>query len=295
MAKRELYSIGEISELSDTSTKMLRHYDELGILKPEYKDPNTLYRYYTRDQVFDVFLIKKLQALGFSLKEIGILLARNQPELYTREIARKMEELRGRIDQLERTYVEGIMLLDKLEMREARTDYFHSREEDAFPVDSQLLQGAVRREYIPEVRALYTKRTMTDYNNVEISIKRWFELFKLAKKRALPVTGSITLTYHTEHPMEQFFKSTCELEVLLPVGENGRQYGDIKPFGGFEAAAALHMGGYDTISATHLKVLRWMEQNHLEVGGKVSEEYVISPIDLKIPSGYITKIIVPIK
>ena len=55
-----MYSIGEISEITDTSGKTLRYYDQIGLLKPDCKNPETLYRYYTKDQVFSVFLIKKL-------------------------------------------------------------------------------------------------------------------------------------------------------------------------------------------------------------------------------------------
>lgn len=89
MAEKKLYSIGEIAELTDTSGKTLRYYDTIGLLKPGYKNPETLYRYYTKDQVFNVFLIKKLQTLGFSLKEIQSLMALDAPEQYAREVSKK--------------------------------------------------------------------------------------------------------------------------------------------------------------------------------------------------------------
>ena len=206
-----------------------------------------------------------------------------------------MSDLRRRIDAMERIYMEGTLLIEKLEMKRERLEYFAFKErDDAFWSGTQDTECGVRIETIPRTDVLATKRTMQDYNNVEISVGRWFELFKLAEKRSLPVTGSIILTYHTEHPMEQFFKSTCELEVMLPVRQEARRYEDVKSFGGFRAATILHFGHYDRISTTHLKLLKWLETHELKLNGKISEEYIVSPVDLSTKSGYVTKIIAPI-
>ena len=40
----ELYSIGETAKLNHVSVKSLRHYDEIGLLKPRHIDPDTGYR-----------------------------------------------------------------------------------------------------------------------------------------------------------------------------------------------------------------------------------------------------------
>jgi effector-binding domain-containing protein len=162
------------------------------------------------------------------------------------------------------------------------------------PLYDQIRSREIRVEEIPEMDVLYTRKRMTDYNNTEISVNRWFELFKVAEKRGLPVSGSIILAYHTENPMEQFFKSTCELECMLPVKKDEREFFDMKPFGGFNAATALHIGEYETISTTHLKLLKWIEAQGLKLGGKICEEYIISPVDLNTSTGYVTKIIAPL-
>ena len=296
MAEKKLYSIGEISEITDTSGKTLRYYDTIGLLTPGYKNPDTLYRYYTKDQVFSVFLIKKLQTLGFSLKEIQVLMSEDTPDIYAKEVSKKMTHLRKKIDEMERIYTEGILFIDKLQMKQERLDYFNIKgQEDSAPrIEDQIRNREIRVEAIPEMDVLYTRKRMTDYNNVEISVNRWFELFKVAEKRGLPIAGSIILTYHTDNPMEQFFKSTCELECMLPVKKGDQKFPDIKFFGGFNAATALHVGDYETISSTHLKLLKWVEAQGLKLGGKICEEYIISPVDLNISTGYVTKVIAPL-
>ena len=48
---RELFSIGEMAKLFQTNIRTLRYYDEIGLLKPEWRDDNSGYRYYSTKQV----------------------------------------------------------------------------------------------------------------------------------------------------------------------------------------------------------------------------------------------------
>ena len=66
----DLYSIGETAKLNDVSIKSLRHYDEIGLLKPRYIDPETGYRYYVYSQFSFIDKIKRFKSVGMSLKEL---------------------------------------------------------------------------------------------------------------------------------------------------------------------------------------------------------------------------------
>ena len=66
-----LLAIGQIAKLCGISTKTLRHYDKIGIFKPEYLDPETGYRYYKKEQLFWLVMIKRLKYRSFSLEEIS--------------------------------------------------------------------------------------------------------------------------------------------------------------------------------------------------------------------------------
>jgi MerR-like DNA binding protein len=52
-----LLPIGQFARLCRLSVKQLRHYDELGLLRPAEVDAHTGYRYYRRDQARDALLI----------------------------------------------------------------------------------------------------------------------------------------------------------------------------------------------------------------------------------------------
>ncbi len=69
-----MFKIGEFSQLGQVSTRMLRHYDKLGLLQPSHTDAWTGYRYYTIDQLSRLHRIIALKDLGLSLSQIADLL-----------------------------------------------------------------------------------------------------------------------------------------------------------------------------------------------------------------------------
>lgn len=66
----EKLSIGRMAELNHTSVQTLRYYDKLGLLKPEFVDESTGYRYYSIKQCARLDLINYMKYLGMSLDNI---------------------------------------------------------------------------------------------------------------------------------------------------------------------------------------------------------------------------------
>jgi DNA-binding transcriptional MerR regulator len=69
-----MYGIGLVARLAQVSVRTLRHYDDLGLLKPSYVDPLTGYRHYTPEQVLRLHRILVLRDLGVPLAQIGRLI-----------------------------------------------------------------------------------------------------------------------------------------------------------------------------------------------------------------------------
>ena len=65
-----MYKIGTFSEITGLSSKTLRYYDEIGLLKPSKIDSFTNYRYYDDKDIETYQKIFYLKSLGFSLDEI---------------------------------------------------------------------------------------------------------------------------------------------------------------------------------------------------------------------------------
>ena len=69
-----MLSIGEFARLAGVSVRMLRHYDQLGLLRPERVDPHSGYRRYAAAQLERANQLVALKDLGFTLEQVGVLL-----------------------------------------------------------------------------------------------------------------------------------------------------------------------------------------------------------------------------
>lgn len=93
-----MLQIGEFSRLSRISVRMLRHYDQVGLLKPAEQDVQTGYRRYAVSQLAEANRITVLRDLGFPIREIGRLAHADDGELARAldDRARELEEGIGR-------------------------------------------------------------------------------------------------------------------------------------------------------------------------------------------------------
>ena len=68
--KENLLSITELAKLRQVTSETLRYYDRIGLITPDYVDPQTRYRYYSIRQYEKVGTIKELRQLGMSIHDI---------------------------------------------------------------------------------------------------------------------------------------------------------------------------------------------------------------------------------
>ena len=69
-----MFGIGTVARLGRVSVRTLRYYDEIGLLRPRWVDPDTGYRWYAPEQLHRLHRIVALRDLGVRLVEIGVLL-----------------------------------------------------------------------------------------------------------------------------------------------------------------------------------------------------------------------------
>lgn len=62
--------IGEVARRSGVSTRMLRHYDSLGLVRPTGRTVGG-YREYSAEDIRRIFHVESLRTLGLSLRQIG--------------------------------------------------------------------------------------------------------------------------------------------------------------------------------------------------------------------------------
>ena len=149
------YPIGKVAKTFGFTKEALRFYERANILIPE-RDENG-YRYYTRFQLQRVAVIKRMQNIGFSLKEIAAMLTD-----YSQE--RLLDNLRGCIAEKERNLAYHQALLERL------------RQDVDFYGDPANLDRA-ELVSLPERFALYFDDVdkLVNDSGIRPDILRWYE------------------------------------------------------------------------------------------------------------------------
>lgn len=98
--KNRLYTSGQMAELNGVSRKTLRLYQQKGVLEPKYVDESSGYRYYTIEQIAQLDLIQKLQAVGLTLQQIGELLKQKDVGALEQCMREQAASLDAQIEQL---------------------------------------------------------------------------------------------------------------------------------------------------------------------------------------------------
>src|SRR5262245_29929849 len=104
-----MFGIGAFARLGQVSVRMLRHYDELGLLRPARVNASNGYREYSAAQLPRLHRLVMLKDLGFSLDEIASLLdddlaadaLREHLRVRRRELERRRAEDRARVERID--------------------------------------------------------------------------------------------------------------------------------------------------------------------------------------------------
>jgi DNA-binding transcriptional MerR regulator len=271
-----MFTVGEFSQLAQVSKRLLRYYDEIGLLKPIHTDSATGYRYYSAEQMPDLNRILALKELGLSLDQIQRVLSDkvSTDEIQGMLLLKKMEieqHLRGELDRIRR-------IESRLEsIRDAET---HK------PLDVVIKQVAAQPA---------------------LSIRTVFESFGSALllfdqiRNALPEKSGYGLGFvichdddHVERDMNleigRYIESTSHASIQL-YNEVQLQFRELPP-----ATMATHVvkGALETIHKGYTDIGLWVEANGYRLAGKPRE------ITLQVPrtltgSDLITEIQFPVE
>lgn len=269
-----MLKIGEFSKLSRVSVRMLRHYDEIGLLKPAEIDRFTDYRYYREDQLPTMCRITALKDMGFSLADIvkileiyddrealeGYFSARQRElEEVSLDTARKLALLDAARERLrkEQTMSYDITLKTIPERYAATVQMTIPRYEDEGMVWSTLV-GETCRMNLAEADPCLCAVTFLDgeYKETDVEVLAW-----------KTVKGSYPDTEHVR------FRTLPEVTV----------------------ASCIYRGSYAQIIDVYAAVIPWIEANGYEAAGPMFNIYHVSPHDTNDPDKFVTEVCYPIK
>ncbi|WP_084502333.1 MerR family transcriptional regulator [Microbacterium indicum] len=112
--------IGEVAERTELSLRTLRHYDDVGLIVPSERTDGG-FRLYTERDVERLLLIRRMKPLGFSLEQMGeVLASRDALERDPRDPAARaaletfVEDARSRRERLASQLSAADELLERL-------------------------------------------------------------------------------------------------------------------------------------------------------------------------------------
>lgn len=101
MEDRQIFRIGEVAGMFHISMGTLRHYEQAGLLRPEYVDPDTGYRYYSARQLEVLNTIRYLRVLDIPLAEIAEFLQNREVDVIEEKLERQQEIIARKQKELE--------------------------------------------------------------------------------------------------------------------------------------------------------------------------------------------------
>lgn len=284
------YSIGEASKACNIPIKTLRYYDSIGLLQPEYRNQESNYRYYSKGQLTTLLIIRRLRAQGFSLKDIRDIITNTDMENLERHMLRHCDDLD----------VEIRLLQVKKESCKSLLSRIHEGAEiiSQQAKSASALSGKIQIEFIPKSKMIYSREIMKQYRNADVSLSRWIDIYDICTELGFHMKSPVIVTFHN-HILEQFLMKDCDVEFgvcIEPEHDIPQKITQIRDYGGYKAATLCHIGPYRTIMQSHVALLQWINQNGYELLiDTVSEEFIVSPLDVNDESRHVTKVIMPIR
>lgn len=269
-----MFRIGEFSKLTQVSVRMLRHYDETGLLKPAHIDPLTNYRLYSIEQIPVLQKIVYLRDSGFHVAEIAAALNSAQDSFMIEQLDKK----HGEIEQTIRREKEK---LKKIEL--AKKDLEGGRNE---------MHCHIAIKAVPAYQVLSLRRILPTYY-AEADL--WKELSAFAAQTQAAASGHAFSIYHDKDYKEQ----NVDVELCVPVkkaGENtgGFVYRTTEPVK--TMACAMVYGDFSHIAGAYLAFAGWLQKNSgYQMEGEDRQIVHRGPWNENDPDKYLTEIQIPLK
>jgi effector-binding domain-containing protein len=250
----DLLPIGRFARATRLSVKALRHYDELGLLRPAFVDPSSGYRYYRPAQANQAEAIRILRSVEMPLEEIAALLAESG-EPVAKRLQLHRDRLEARLDEHRRMLAFLQRLLDK---------------EDVMPYEVTVKQ-------LP-AQPVAATRASTDLRHIGDAIGTGVHLvLDELGRRGLEPAGPLQVVYHADQVLDE--DTAAPIEICFPVAAPFQGSGEVyaTELAAGPAAVTVHRGPYAEIGPAYHTVSGWVADHGHELAGGPREVYLNDP------------------
>lgn len=271
-----MLSIGEFSKICQVSTKTLRYYAEIGLLRPEEINAQSGYRYYSIGQLERMLFINRLKAYHFTLEEIKAILESDEPEneKLCYALSRKKREMEAQVQQFQNTLAQ--LKYDIANLQEGKTVMTYMEDIDVALAD------------VAEMNLLFVRRMVREHQFSDCYGTCFNKLFRKIAADQLTIAAPPMVLFHSS----EFTTEGMDTEFAIPIKEFVKGTRDFRP--GLSLKTTLH-GSYDQLPSVYAKQRQWAEQEGYEGKDALYEVYVTDPSQVSTDSELITEIYFPVR
>lgn len=243
-----MYSIGQISMILGVSTRTLRYYDNIGLLKPEYINSQNGYRFYNKKQIGHIKKILKLKDAGLSLNEIKNIFLETNNKKYNEILEKRSEIIKKEIEELKKM----LFNLDKLKNKDEKEN---NCKDNNFEIKT--------RDLLP-FRAIFKDKILNIKNVGELV----GELYEEVSKQGLKSLDSHFIKYNRR----DCNLDNADIRLFIPIESEG-----------FEGSIYIEGGKYLSVTVYSIaqkeqgyqSIIDWINENKIEVEESPLEKYFI--------------------
>lgn len=267
-----MLKIGDFSRLSRVSIRMLRYYDEAGLLKPVKVDRFTGYRYYEERQLLAAGQISALRDMGFGVAAIG-------------------ELLHGELDAAARTQIFAVQRAQLGEEAEklSRQIKLLDNAIAALRKDENMKYDCVIKT-LPERYVASVREIIPRY---EDEGRLWHYLMSETAAQNMRICGTSMAVLHDK----EFKEHDVDVEVQIAVAGEYRdtEHVRFKHEKAQTVASTTFTGAYSQFSAVYAALATWVNESGYEFCGAMMDIYHVSPHETQNPDEFVTEICCPVR
>lgn len=265
--EEKLYRIGMFSKMNQVTIKALRYYDEVGLLRPRFIDPDNGYRYYSSSQLEPLPRLLALRRIGYSIEEIKrVQDGESEQRILQRKKQQLMKEISDRMSML--SQIEGYL--------QQEDDNYHM---------------VIKR--LPEVIVASMRKIIPSFEALSSMIPEMgSQMEKAGCVCALP-EYCFNIYHDAGYKEENIDIEVCEsvVEMKEETDELKFKRMDEVP----QAVCTMHKGPYENIPRAFAAAIKFVEDNDYEIIGSIRESYIDGMWNKDSEDDWLTEIQIPVK
>ena len=272
----ELLSVSQLAKLSRTTRATLIYYDKIGILRPVSVGENN-YRYYSHTQIMVLSFVKTLQTLGVSLKEIAEISQNRTPKKILCILRKKLISVNKNIaEQLD---------VQKLIVTLQNTI------EEAVEIDENEINEITVRWLPKEAILLGPQNEYPKGKEGRADLIELVKFYKYCEKKAPHINLNYFAWgfYSDERIKKGDWIYPDKFYLYTPDGC------DEKPEGLYVTGYTRGYYGYPYTDELYKRIMKYIDENNLELNGGSYEEYLLNEISVSDPDNYLIRVSILVK